>query len=188
MYLTNVTKIKEVQKMVKNKAIKALIIGTCLMASSVAGVYADTNDVEVKPAIVQEVYDDSQMMEIQILSEKNDDVLSKKQMEIDQYVFEQHQEELEKMGIIVTSTGVVGDVVEVSITPYDVKNADYLYELFGKDMVSVVAGEQAVPLEYVTMDLDDADKASYSGMAVEKEASFFETVFKSIVEWFKSIF
>ncbi|MDF2890731.1 MAG: hypothetical protein K0R80_1098 [Clostridia bacterium] len=170
--------------MIKNKAAKALIIGACLTLSSMAGVYADTNNVEVKPAIIQEVNDESEIMTIQIAAVNNEDVLSKKQMEIDQYVFEQHQEELEKKGIIVTSTGVVGDVVEVSITPYDVKNADYLYELFGEDMVKVVAGEQAVPLDLVTT----ADISAQSGMAVEKEASFFETFFKGIVEWFKSIF
>jgi len=171
--------------MIKNKAAKALIISTCLMVSSMAGVYADTNNVEVKPAIIQEVYDDSKMMETQILPAKNDDRLSKKQMEIDKYIFEQHNEEIEKMGIIVTSTGVVGNVVEVSITPYDVKSADYLYELFGKDMVSVVAGEQAVTLDLVTT---TADKAAQSGEAVQKEASIFETIFTSIVNWFKRIF
>lgn len=171
--------------MIKNKAAKALIISTCLMVSSMAGVYADTNNVEVKPAIIQEVYDDSKMMETQILPAKNDDVLTKKQMEIDQYVFEQHKEEIKKMGFVVTSTGVVGNVVEVSITPYDVKSADYLYELFGKDMVSVVAGEQAM-----TLDVDPASetKAADSGIAVQKEASFFETIIASIVNWFKSIF
>jgi hypothetical protein len=184
MYLTNVTKIKEVHIMLKNKAAKALIIGACLTVSSIAGVYADTNNVEVKPAIIQEVYDDSQMMEIQILSAKNDDVLTQKQKEIDEYVFEKNREELGKKGITVTSTGVVGDVVEVSITPYDLKSADYLYELFGKDMVSVVAGEQAVTLDLVTT----ADISAQSGIAVEKEASFFEAIFKGIVEWFKSIF
>jgi hypothetical protein len=85
----------------------------------------------------------------------------------------------------VTSTGVIGDKVEVAINPYDVKNADYLYEIFGKDMVNVVAGEQAIPLDLVTM---DADKAAWSGMAVDNDASIFETIVNNIVEWFKSIF
>jgi hypothetical protein len=171
--------------MIKNKAFKALVIGTCLMVSSAAGVYADTNKVEVKPAIVQEVNQEPEMMTIQIESVKVDEALLKKQMEIDQYVFEKHREELEQKGITVTSTGVIGDKVEVAIKPYDVKSADYLYEIFGKEMVNVVAGEQAIPLDLVTM---DADKAAWSGMAVDKEASAFETIFNNIVEWFKSIF
>lgn len=177
--------------MIKNKAAKALIISTCIMVSSMAGVYADTTTVEVKPAIVQEVYDDSKMMETQILMTKSDDALANKQLEIDRYVFADHIGDIEKMGITVTSTAVVGDVVEIGITPYDVKSADKLYELFGKEMVSVVAGEQAVPLDLVTITADNpavSDLASQSGVAVEKEASIFATIFNNIVEWFKSIF
>ncbi|MDF2593494.1 MAG: hypothetical protein K0S75_2960, partial [Clostridia bacterium] len=168
---------------------KALIISTCLMVGSMAGVYADTTNVEVKPAIVQEVYDDSKMMETQILMTKSDDALANKQLEIDRYVFADHIEEIEKLGITVTSTAVVGDVVEVAIKPYDVKSADRLYELFGKEMVSVVAGEQAVPLDLVTITSDNpavSDLAAQSGEV--QEASFFETIFNNIVEWFKNIF
>lgn len=165
--------------MIKNKAAKALIIGTCLMVSSMATVYADTTNVEVKPAIVQEVTDDSEMMTIQILSAADEDAMLQKQKEIDEFVFGAHRDELMKRDILITSTVVVGDVVEISIDKYDAKKADYLYEVLGKENVSVVAGEQAVPLEYVTM----------SGPVVEqKEASFFENIFNNIVEWFKSIF
>jgi hypothetical protein len=180
----------EVPIMIKNKAAKAIIISTCLIVSSMAGVYADTGNVEVKPAIIQEVYDDSKMMETQILMTKNDDALSKKQLEIDQYVFADHIEEIKKMGIVVTSTGVVGDVVEIGITPYSVKSADYLYGLFGKERISVVGGEQAVALDLVTITADnpaESDVAVQSGIAVQK-ASFFETIFNNIVEWFKNIF
>jgi len=137
--------------MIKNKAAKALIIGTCLIASSMSGVYADTNNVEVKSAIVEQSIDDSKMMEVQILASQNEDALIQKQKEIDDYVFVQHGKELEDRGILVTHTGIVGEFVEVGITPFDVKSADYLYGLFGKDMVTVVAGDQAVPLEYISM-------------------------------------
>lgn len=180
----------------KNKAAKALIISTCLIISSMAGVYADTNNVEVKPAIIQEVNQDSQVMTIQTLPAKNDDALANKQLEIDRYVFADHVKEIEKMGIVVTSTAVVGNVVEVGIKPYDVKSADYLYEIFGKDMVSVVAGEQAVTLDIISAAVDnpaesgmaaDAGLAAKSDVVVQK-ASFFETIFNNIVEWFKNIF
>lgn len=165
--------------MIKNKAAKALIIGTCLVASSMASVYADTNNVEIKPAIVEKAADDSQIMEIQILSAENDDALSQKQREIDEYVFEKNAKELEEKGITITHTGVVGDFVEVGIAPFDVKSADYLYDIFGEDKVRVVAGEQAVPLEYVTLSQQNT---------VVEDTSFFERVLNSIAEWFKSIF
>lgn len=165
--------------MIKNKAAKALIIGTCLVASSMASVYADTDNVEIKPAIVEKAADDSQIMEIQILSAENNDALSQKQREIDEYVFERNAKELEEKGITITHTGVVGDFVEVGITPFDVKSADYLYDIFGEDMVRVVAGEQAVPLEYVTLSQQNT---------IVEDVSFFERIFNSIAEWFKSIF
>ncbi|MDF2840718.1 MAG: hypothetical protein K0Q99_1490 [Clostridia bacterium] len=178
--------------MIKNKAMKALIVGTCLMVSTVSGVYADTNNVEVKPAIVeQQATDDSKMMEIQILSATEDNALTQKQKEIDEYVFEKHADEILEKGITITHTGVVGEAVEVGITPYDAKSADYLYSIFGKDMVIVVEGEQAVPLQYVTLSPDGGvqeDELIYASGAAQEDASFFERIFNSIVEWFKGIF
>jgi arginine repressor len=72
--------------------------------------------------------------------------LLQKQSEIDSYVFEKHADEMEKQGIHVTNTGVVGNVVEIGITDYTDEKANYLYGLFGKDLVKVVEGQQAVPL------------------------------------------
>jgi len=166
--------------MIKNKAAKALIIGTCLMVSSMASVYADTNSVEVKPAIVQEVNQEAEeMMTIQIESVSNEDALTQKQNEIDEYVFQTHKEELEKKGIIVLTTGVIADAVEIGIEPYNAENANYLYEIFGEDMVRVVEAEANVPLEYITM--------SAPVDAPQEEVSFFGNIFNNIVEWFKNI-
>lgn len=69
-----------------------------------------------------------------------------KQREIDQYVFEQHKQEIEAKGFTVTHTGPMDAYVEVGITPYTQENADYLYGIFGRDMVKVVEGQQAVLL------------------------------------------
>lgn len=73
-----------------------------------------------------------------------DDALLLKQREIDQYVFEQHRQEIEQKGFTVTHTGPMNDYVEVGITPYYEENAEYLYKIFGKSQVKVVEGHQAV--------------------------------------------
>jgi hypothetical protein len=75
------------------------------------------------------------------------DALLKKQSEIDAYVFKQNKEDLAKQGIQVTNTGAVGDKVEVGILDYTDKKADYLYNLFGTELVKVVEGQQAVLLD-----------------------------------------
>jgi arginine repressor len=75
------------------------------------------------------------------------DVLLQKQSEIDAYVFEQHKDELAKQGIQVTNTGPVGDKVEIGILDYTDEKANYLYSLFGTELVKVVEGQQAVLLD-----------------------------------------
>jgi hypothetical protein len=67
-----------------------------------------------------------------------------KQKEIDQYIFEENSTKLEEKGIFVTHTGALEDVVEIGISPFTEENVDYLYEIFGKDTVKIVEGEQAV--------------------------------------------
>lgn len=71
----------------------------------------------------------------------------KKQREVDQYVFEQHRDEIAQKGFVVTHTGPQGSYVEIGIEPYSENNAEYLYKLFGKDKVKVVQGQQAYTLE-----------------------------------------
>jgi hypothetical protein len=46
----------------------------------------------------------------------------------------------------VTHTGPQNDYVEIGITPYNDANANYLYGIFGKDMVKIVEGQPAVTL------------------------------------------
>lgn len=67
-----------------------------------------------------------------------------KQSEVDKYIFEEHLEELEEMGIHVTHTSPEEDHVEIGISPYTEEHAAYLTEIFGEDVVKVVEGEQAV--------------------------------------------
>lgn len=72
----------------------------------------------------------------------NKDVL-KKQSEIDQYLFEQHKDEIAEKGIVVTHTSPTFNYVEMGITPYNEANTEFLYKIFGKDLVKVVEGQQA---------------------------------------------
>lgn len=72
-----------------------------------------------------------------------DEDLAKKQEEIDQIVFDKNSSEIEEKGFTVVSTGMVNKFVEVRIEPYNEENAEYLYNILGRDMVKVVDGEKA---------------------------------------------
>ena len=189
--------------MLKNKTAKALIIGTCMVLGSTAGVFADETAV-TRPALIEKIdqsekiveterilvpdkiAEEDQIMTIQIMSINENDVLVQKQREIDNYVFKHNSAELEKRGIRVSSTGIVGDTVEIAIAPYDAESADYLYEIFGKEMVTVVEEEAAVPLDLVTITVN---KSAESADAVQKGFfSAFKHAFNNIVEWIKGIF
>ena len=61
--------------MIKNKAIHAMVIGICIFASSLSGVYADTTALDTP-------------LSIQIEQVNSSDPLMQKQSEIDRYVFE----------------------------------------------------------------------------------------------------
>lgn len=172
--------------MIKSKTAKALIIGTCMVLSSAMGVYADTNDTKVPPAVVQPAENQDGVMTIQIESVKNNDVLTQKQQEIDKYVFEEHKADMEKLGINITSTAVVGDFVEVAMAPFDTQKAQYLYDIFGNQQMLVVSGDQAVPLAMVTTTV--ADKAAPAEVTAQKDTNFFATIINTIVAWFESIF
>lgn len=168
--------------MIKNKAVHAMIIGTCILANTMAGVYADTT-AAAPAAPDQAVY--------AVVS----DELTKKQNEIDQYVFEKHAKDFADKGITVTNTGVMGDSVEIGITPYNEENAQYIYDIFGKENIKVVEGIQAVTLaadsdiQDVTIQMEPASAEAQTVSAqAEKEASPIATFFSSIWEWIKSIF
>ncbi|XID94497.1 hypothetical protein ACF3MZ_08240 [Paenibacillaceae bacterium WGS1546] len=70
--------------------------------------------------------------------------LAAKHAEIDEFLFGSGQDEIAELGIHVTNTGVIGDKVEIGISPYDEAHAEFLYEKFGREEVQVVEGQQAV--------------------------------------------
>ena len=171
--------------MMKNKAIHAMIIGTCIFASSMTGVFADTAATD-KPVSIQ-------MEQVSASGP-----LADKQNEIDKYVFEQHAKDFADKGITVTNTGVMGDAVEVGILPYNQANADYIYGIFGKDMVKVVEGIEASTLaaysspQDVTVQMTSepavVTDAQVISAPLEKEVSPVAYFFSSIWNWFKNIF
>ncbi|MGE5629466.1 MAG: hypothetical protein ACM3TR_00040 [Caulobacteraceae bacterium] len=140
------------------------------------------------------------MSTAQIQQVKNQDVLVQKQNEIDQYIFEQHKDEFAKLGFTVTNTGVdpVHKWVEVGITPYTAENADYIYNIFGKDMVKVTEGVQAVTLTLGTNSsannaemhttLAVADNNAAPQAQKQNEEKGIGTFFHNIWEWIVGIF
>jgi hypothetical protein len=156
---------------VKSKTVKVMMIGFCFTALWTGAAYAESGASTGQPSVVSQETGIS-------------DVLLQKQQEIDKYVFEQHADELLSKGITVTNTGAVGDVVEVGITPYNKVNADYLYGIFGKEMVKVVEGQQAVTLgsesEAGVNVATSADVAKVTGVAIAAESgipSLFIAIF-----------
>ena len=189
--------------MIKNKTAKAFIIGTCLVLGSSAGVYADQSPA-VRPAIIEKVdevskddrvetriapdkiAEEDQIMTIQILSINENDALTQKHQEISSYAFKTNKAQLIEKGIRVAGVQIVGDTVEIAIAPYDEKRADYLYEIFGKDMVTVVEMEQAVAEDLVTITSNKSAEA-----ADRTERGFINALKQmlgSFVEWIKGIF
>lgn len=120
-----------VKNILKNKLklFSAVILGLCLTFSTSMTALAKSDNVQVVKAQVQ--------------SSDNEKLLLNKQSEIDRYVFEQHAKDIEQKGFKVTHTGQANGYVEIGIAPFTKENADYLYKLFGKELVKIVEGQQA---------------------------------------------
>ncbi|GGM27829.1 hypothetical protein GCM10011351_12160 [Paraliobacillus quinghaiensis] len=73
----------------------------------------------------------------------NEGDILQKQGEIDQFLFEENNVDLEERGIFVTHTRPFEDTIEVGISPYTEDHAAYLYAELGKDNITVVNGEHA---------------------------------------------
>jgi hypothetical protein len=161
--------------MIRKQFIKAVMLGLCMASLSTGNAFA-MEVVKEAPAVQTE--------EISLKLQE----LYDRQEEIDKILFEEHAKDMEEMGFIVSSTGVLEDAIEISITPYEEKFADYIYELVGKDGIKVtemdqsilyatgVAPDQAVAdtaeAEVITdqeATAVDADLADNSGVAIEDE-------------------
>lgn len=170
--------------MIRKKIAGALILGTCVTILSTGTAFASTGEgrlpMEPRELIKEEVYTttivDSGDTPVSIAVEAAPDYdpkVMEKQSQIDTLLFEEHKGEFEKKGFSITHTAPHFDgYVEVGITPYSQENADYLYEILGRDMVKVVEGQQAVTME-LAADSELAatsEPAAASGPAVEMDA------------------
>lgn len=72
------------------------------------------------------------------------EAMYQKQSEIDKYLFDEHKDEIAAKGFTVTNTSATNEYVEIGITPFNEENAEYLYQVLGKDQIKVVEGIQAV--------------------------------------------
>ena len=87
----------------------------------------------------------------------------KKQQEIDKYLFESNSSDIAKKNFKVTHTGPFEDYVEIGIIPYSKENAEYLYNIFGDEIIRVVEGIQAELLSLQT----SADSSEYIATSVK---------------------
>lgn len=127
--------------MKKFKILGAFILGIGITVLSSNVVFAEKN--EDNKSV-------DQIIQIAVVDEN----LAKKQEEIDYIVFNENSKEIEEKGFTVVSTGMVDKFVEVRIEPYNEENAEYLYNILGRDMVKVVDAEQA---ELLDSDADSPD-------------------------------
>ncbi|MDF2540229.1 MAG: putative secreted protein, partial [Herbinix sp.] len=118
--------------MIKSKLVKALMLGLCMSALTTGAAFAQANVGETTPAYSGEAQQEEM------------DALYTKQKEIDQYVFVDHIREIEEKGFMVNYTGVSETYVEIGISPYTDENANYLYELLGKEDIKVVEFDESV--------------------------------------------
>lgn len=131
--------------MTKTKMVKALLLGACFSLFFTGAAYASGggtsgNTGKSTPAFQGATEDNEELLE--------------RQNQIDQFIFKDHANKIEEMGFVVTHTGVVGDAVEVGISPYEEAFVDYLNENLGKKQMNIVEGE--INMLYTAPDSPDA--------------------------------
>lgn len=112
--------------MIKPNLRKAVMLGLGMAAFSTSLAFAQVRSTEIAPEYRGEIAVEGPIE------------LYDKHKEIDLYLFADHVDEIREKGIKIAYTGVMGDVVEIGITPYTDENAEYLYEIFGNKEVKVV--------------------------------------------------
>ncbi len=136
--------------MIRKNLIKTFALGLCISTMWTGAAFAQSGG-GTSPAYVGTV-------------NTQDQALFEKQREMDQYLFVDHVKDIEKMGFMVVYTGIASDYVEVGISPYSEENAKILYDLFGKELVKVVAADpvilQSEPLEAPDANVDAENAGS----------------------------
>lgn len=155
----------------KLNLINTFVLSVVLTVGTVTTAFAAPNDVQ--SYMVTTVKSDIQ------------EKLFEKQKEIDEYIFEKNAKEIEKKGFTVTHTGAVENYVEVGIAPYNEENAEYLYEIFGKDNVKVVEGQQAILLNEVAEARTIAATAENVTQVEEPKANLFTNIISGFASFAK---
>lgn len=184
-----------------------------------AGVHIDW--VDEKPVIVLSVtqsLDQKQEKELMALAEKeqlkirivdySEKELMQKQQEIDVNAFED-----QGVKIWYTGINVWTNRVEVGIEPFNEETAELVYDKYGRDMITVVEGHEAIPLagdlpvssndEAVTSSSSDQNLPSSQTVATAdgrepapleegtpptEQTPIFQRIWQTIFSWFKGIF
>lgn len=63
--------------------------------------------------------------------------------------------------------------MEIGITPYNEANAEFLYNIFGKEKVKVIEGQQAVTLDISDSNSDEAELYSASNVVTQETNEAF---------------
>lgn len=117
--------------MIGKPLLRAVMLGLCMASLSTGTAFAMATESVAPTAVIEEISPELQK-------------LYDRQKEIDRILFEEHAKDMEKMGFIVSSTGVVEDAIEISISPYEEKFVDYIYELVGQDGIKVTEMDQSI--------------------------------------------
>lgn len=116
--------------MIKTSLVKGFAFGLCLSVLSTGVVFATEAGVSQGSAGKAITASEEKLFTLQ--------------KEVDQIVFVEKADEIERMGFMVNYTGVAEDYVEIGIYPFSKKNANYLYDLLGKDLIKVVEFDQSI--------------------------------------------
>ncbi|HKL80590.1 MAG TPA: hypothetical protein VJ888_09185 [Mobilitalea sp.] len=146
--------------MLKTKLLKGFALGLCMSALFTGAAFASSTGEGSSPSF------EGQM-------DQGDTVLYDKQLEIDRYLFADHVEEIESKGIIVIYTGVAEGYVEIGVAGLKDETANYLYDLFGKDIVKIVEAEEVTimdtPKETYTSDVVPDNQANTTTVAPDDQ-------------------
>jgi len=114
--------------MIKKNLAMAVMLGLCMASLSTAPAYAMLSTSTPASGV----------------STEQSDALITRQGEIDKLLFEANAKTIEKMGFMVNYTGVVDDHIEIGISPFNDDNANFIYDVVGKDDVKVVEMDQSI--------------------------------------------
>lgn len=119
--------------MIRSRLLKAAMLGLCLSAFP-AGI-ASAGQLAAPDELAHEREE---------ALTKEQEALFLKQEEIDRYLFTEHAGEIKEKGFSIYSTVVAENVIEIGIVPFNKDNADYLYNIFGSDVIEVVEGDISI--------------------------------------------